>query len=124
MTLHPAAFASESLLSAEWQYSNITGEAFGILHGLKEVHNYCFAKEVHVMSDHKMLVAIVNKGDTSLSQWLQCIRLCIHQYGLQILYKSGPEFYGADRLSHNNYAEKRDQEIMGRMLTYIPLIQQ
>ena len=34
VNLHPIVFASKSLLSAEWQYSNIEREALWILHGL------------------------------------------------------------------------------------------
>ena len=59
--LHPIAFASKSLRGAEHRYSNIEREAQGILHGLEKIHNYCFAREVHVITDHKLLVAIFKK---------------------------------------------------------------
>ena len=51
--LCPIPFANKSLSCAEWQYSNIEQEAFGILHGLEKFHHYCFAKEVNIIKDHK-----------------------------------------------------------------------
>ena len=62
------AFTSKSLSSAEWQYSNIERETLGILHGLRRFHHYCFAREVHVLTDDKPLVAIINPEDVALSQ--------------------------------------------------------
>ena len=44
-TLHPVAFTSKSLFSAEWCYSNKEREALGILYSLEKFHHYCFAKE-------------------------------------------------------------------------------
>ena len=44
--LRPITFASKSLTSGEQRYSNIEGEALGILHGLKTFHHYCFVREV------------------------------------------------------------------------------
>ena len=88
-------------------------EALGILHGVEKFHHHCIAKEVYIITDHKPLVAMVNKDVATLSQWLQCIMLCIHQYSVYILYRPGPELYIADWLSNKNHAENRDQKIMG-----------
>ena len=91
--LHPIAFASKCLTGAEHRYSNMEREALGILHGLKKFHHYCFAKEVHIIIDHKPLVAIFKKDVAMLSQCIQHILLNIHQYRVQILYKPGPEIF-------------------------------
>ena len=61
VTLHPILPANRSLLGAEWQYSNIKWEAFGILPGLEKFYCYCFGKDVCVIMDHKPLVMIINK---------------------------------------------------------------
>ena len=50
------AFASKSLTSAEQRYIKIERQAMGILHGLKKIHLYCFAREVSIITDHKPLV--------------------------------------------------------------------
>ena len=96
-----------------WQYSNTKGEALGILHGLEKYHHYYFVREVHVITDHKLLVTIISKDVTMLSQWLQHIMLYIHQYIVQILYKTGPRLFKRDWLSHHSYVENQDQGIPG-----------
>ena len=59
--LQSIALASKSLTSAECRYSNIQREALGILHGLDKFHNYCFVRDVNVITNHKLLVAKFNK---------------------------------------------------------------
>ena len=66
--MHPIAFASKSLTAAEHRYSNIEREVLGILHGLKKLHHYCFARDVNVITDHKPLVVIFQKDIATLSQ--------------------------------------------------------
>ena len=56
-------------------------------------------------------MAILNKDDVTLSQWLQHILLQILQYQECIIYKYGPDLHITDWLSHNNYEENKDQEI-------------
>ena len=51
--LCPTVFGSKSLTGTEHRYSNTEREALGILHGLEKFHHYCFAKEVHVITDPK-----------------------------------------------------------------------
>ena len=48
-------------------------------------HYYCFAKEVYIITDHKLLVAMISKDVAMLLQWLQSIMLFIHQYTIHIL---------------------------------------
>ena len=55
---------------------------------------------------------MVNKDVATLSQWLQCFMMCIHQYSVHIFYKAGPELYIVDWLPYHNHAENRDQEIL------------
>ena len=64
--LCPIAFASKILTGTEHRYSNIEKDPLGILHGLKKFHHYCFAREVHIITDHKPLVAIFKKDMATL----------------------------------------------------------
>ena len=105
--LHPISFVSKSLMGTECRYSNIKCEALGILHGLEEFHQYCFGREVLMITDHKPLVSMFKKDVATLSQCIQCILLKIHQYRVQIIYKPGPEIFVADWLSRHNLAEGR-----------------
>ena len=69
--LRPITFASKRLSHAEKRYNNIERETLGILHGLEKFHQYCFAREMSIITDHKPLVAIFKKDVTALSQRLQ-----------------------------------------------------
>ena len=64
-----------------------------------------------VITDHKPLVAMFKKDMATLLQHIQCIMLKIHQYRVQILYKSGPEIFIADWLTRNNHVEGKDKPI-------------
>ena len=70
-------------------------------------------REVCIITNHKSLVAILNRNVAMLSQNLQCIILRIQQDRVHINYKPGPVLYIVDWLFHNNHAENRDQEIAG-----------
>ena len=59
--LRPIAFVGKSLSSTEKRYSHIERVALGILHGLEKFHHYCFAREVSIITDHTLLVAIFTK---------------------------------------------------------------
>ena len=120
--LHPIAFASKSLTGAEQRYSNIKCEALGILHGLEIFHHYCFGREVLVITDHKLLISIFKKDVATLSQWIQCILLKIHQYRVQIIYKPIPDIFIADWLSRHNHTEGKDHLTKG-MEVWVDIIQ-
>ena len=64
--------------NSESLYSNIEREALGILYGLEKFHHYCFAHEISIIRDHKLLVAIFKKDEASFSHIVQRILLCIH----------------------------------------------
>ena len=65
------------------------------------------------MTDQKALVVMVSNDTATLSQWLQCIMLHIHQISMCILYKPSANLYIADWLSQHNHTENRDQDIAG-----------
>ena len=81
------------------------------MHGFKTFHHYYFAKGIHLLTNHKPLAALVSKDVATLSQWLQSIMLCIHQYSMCVLYKLGPKPYIADCLPQHNHADNKHQEI-------------
>ena len=91
--LCPIAFANKSLIGAGHRYSNIEKKALGILHGLKKFHHYCFAREEHIITNHKPLVSIFKKDEAMQSQCIQHILLKIHQYRVQILYEPVREIF-------------------------------
>ena len=82
--LCPIVFASKSITGAEQRYSNIEREALGILHGLAKFHQYCFGREVLVITYHKLLVSIFKKDVATLSQRIQCILLKYTSIGFKL----------------------------------------
>ena len=55
----PLAFVNKSLFSVVQQYRNIEREEPRIWHGLEKFHHHCFAHELHVITDHKLFVAMM-----------------------------------------------------------------
>ena len=109
VVLQQMAFASKSLSSAETCYSNIERETLGILHDLENFHHYCFTHKVNVITNHKLLVAILKKNVAS--QWHRLQRvLQVHHYSIRILYKLQPQLFIAYLLSRHNHKTNRDEE--------------
>ena len=90
--LHLIAFASISLTGTEHRYGNIEREALGILHGLEKFHHYCFAREVHIITDHKPLVAIFRKDVATLSQHIQHMLLKFINIGSKFFTHPGQKY--------------------------------
>ena len=109
----PIAFASKCLMGTEHCYSNIKCKALGILYGLEKFHDYCFSREVLMITDQKPLVSMFKKDVVTLSQCIEHILLKIHQYRVQIIYKPGPEIFIADWLLRHNHMEGKDKSIKG-----------
>ena len=96
---------------------------FGILHGLENLYHYCFAHEVHVITDHKHLLATMGKDVATLSQHLQSIILCINENKLCILHKPVPKLFTADWLPWHDPAKKKKKRTKiswGKFLTLLP----
>ena len=68
-------------------------------------------------TDNKLLVEILKKDVGSLSQSLQGILLCIHQYGIRVLYTPGPQLFLIDWLSRDNHETHKEKEIPQMNLT-------
>ena len=62
------------MTGAEQRYSNIKCEALGI-QGLEKFHHYCFSREVLVITDHKLPIAMFKKDVATMSQHIQQILL-------------------------------------------------
>ena len=67
----------------------------------------------------------IQENMATLSQRLQWVLLCIHQYKINILYKPGLQLHIADWLSRFNHNENKDEGIWyehqyNYKCTYIP----
>ena len=57
----PIAYASRSLTETECRYAQIEKELLAIVFGVEGFHQYIYAKEVTVETDHRPLVSIISK---------------------------------------------------------------
>ena len=94
--LLPIASTSKSLTIAETHYSNIKMEALCMFYGIENILHYCFAYDVCMVTDHKLLVATFKKDVASLSERLQRNLLPVHQPNIRTLCKPGPQVFIAD----------------------------
>ena len=94
--LCPFMFANKSLTCAEHKYSNIEREGPRHPAWAQKISSLLFCQGVHIITDHKPLVAIFKKDVATLLQCRQHILLKMYQYRVQILYKPGPEISIAD----------------------------
>ena len=114
--LRPIVFVSKNLSNPDKRCSNIEREGLGIT---EEVHQYCFAREVGITTNHKLLLAIFKKDVVSLSQRIQLILLRLHQYRVIIIYNPGPDLLIADWLSRQNHRKNKDAEIPDMLLNIV-----
>ena len=108
--LRPTAFESKSLSSAERRYSNIKRGAIHV-HGPKKFHHYCFVREMSIITDYKLLVAIFKKDVAMLSQGIKKNSSQNAPVQSKIICKPGPDLFIAEWLSRKNHKENKNEEI-------------
>ena len=84
-TLIPTAFASKTL-------STMGKEVIGIILVLEKFYQYCFAREVSIIIDHKQPVTTFKNHIVTLPTHL----VRIHQYRIRILYKLRTDLFMTD----------------------------
>lgn len=96
----PVAFYSRSLNDAEQRYAQIEKEMLSIVFACKKFHNYVYGRQFLVETDHKPLVAIMEKPLCGIpSARLQRLRIKLLPYNLTLHYLPGKYMYIADVLS-------------------------
>ena len=76
----PVPYASRTLIEAEKRYAQIEKEMLAVAFGLEEFHHYPFGRQVHVMTDHKALMAITKKPLSNAPKRLQNLLLRAQKY--------------------------------------------
>ena len=95
--LHPIAFASRSLNSAERNYSPTDREALAIVWSLEHFNTYCEGHKYTALTDHAALRYLFNNKDKTARMHRMVARLS--PYELALYYKPGPQNHAADLLS-------------------------
>ena len=107
----PVAYSSRSLTDTEKEYAQIEKEMLAIVHAIKKFHLYIYGRRFTVMTDHKPLLAIMQKPISKIyNHRLQRLKLKIIKYDFQIRHAPGKEMHIADLLSRNylDVAEPED----------------
>ena len=58
-SVHPTAYASCTLSSAEKKYAKVEKEALSLIFGVNKFHQFLFGKHYTLVTDHKPLTAIL-----------------------------------------------------------------
>lgn len=95
----PVAYRSRSLTQAERNYSNIERELLAIVWGCEVMHNFIYGQHITIQTDHKPLVAIMNKPMCKVSPRLRRLTFKLYGYSFDIQYLPGSKMIIADTLS-------------------------
>jgi hypothetical protein len=95
----PVYYASKALTDSQINQPQITKELLAIWFGLTKFHEFVFAREVTVETDHKSLLPLFKKPLNKAPARLQRIMLAIQRYNFNVIYKPGRELIVADALS-------------------------
>ena len=67
-TERPIGYASRTLTSAERNYSQLEKEGLACIFGIKKFHLYSFGHHFELVTDHKPLLALLNKHHSTSPQ--------------------------------------------------------
>ena len=98
----PVAYASRTLSASERNYSQIEKEVLSLIYGLRKFHQYLYARNFTIITDHKPLLAILGPkkniptlAAARMQRW--ALLLSAYQYNLE--YRSTTAHANADGLS-------------------------
>ena len=98
----PIAYASRTLNSSERNYAQVEKEALSLIFGVKRFHQYIYAREFTLVTDHKPLTTILGSKNTIPSlaaARLQRWALLLAGYSYSITFKPTSTHSNADGLS-------------------------
>ena len=96
----------KSLNATEHRYANNECELLAVLTGLKRFHYYASGRTIHVITDSKSLVNIMQRNLAEIPARLQRIVCQMHQYDMVLHYRKGESLLLSDYLSRNPEYEK------------------
>lgn len=97
----PISFYSRAYTECQKRWAPIEKELFAICASLEKYHQFVYGRKIVVQTDHKPLIAIVNKDINKISARLQRMVLKLLKYDLDVQYVPGPKMFIADYLSRN-----------------------
>ena len=110
---HPVCYASRVLRPPEVSYYTTEKECLSLVEWIKYWRPYIYGRPFTAITDHKALLWVFKKRDTSdrLMRWT----LALQDHDITIIHKSGKTHTDADRMSRvpihfkrHNYSEGKD----------------
>ena len=101
-TEKPIAFASQSLSEAEKKYPQIGKEGLACVFGVKKFHTYLYGHTFSLITDHKLLITLLNKKKTippQASGRIQRCALTLSACKYKIRYRSTEQHSNVDAMS-------------------------
>ena len=98
----PIAYASCTLSSAEWNYSQIEKEGLAIVCAVKKFHQYLYGRHFTIFSDHKPLLGLLSESSPIPSMTaarIQCWALLLSSYNYKLRYQKGTANANIDGMS-------------------------
>lgn len=97
----PLSFYSRCYTECQQRWAPIEKELFGICAAMDKYHQFVYGRHIIIETDHKPLVAIMNKDINKISARLQRMVLKLLKYEFEIRYVPGSKMYIADYLSRH-----------------------
>ncbi|KAL4127163.1 hypothetical protein QTP88_011361 [Uroleucon formosanum] len=96
----PVCFKSKSLSETEINYGQVDKEFLSVLFACKVFHHYIYGRRVTVQTDHLPLISIMKKNINDIpSKRLQCIKVKLSRYDINLIHVPGKKMFIADALS-------------------------
>ena len=116
--LHPIAYVSKTLNTAQQNYSTTKKEALALTYALEQFRHIILMFEVHVYTDHKPLLGALQKPtkDECLTRW----SLLVQEYAIKLHYLEGKKNIFADTLSRlpdiNNNSKNLTEQLSNKLI--------
>lgn len=106
----PVYYISKALTDNQKNWAQIEKEMFAITYACLRFHQFIYAKQITVETDHKPLVSIVKKPLNSCPLRLQRMLIQIQPYTIKLIYKPGTQLPIADALSRAHDINKNTKD--------------
>ncbi|CAI5638743.1 unnamed protein product [Oreochromis niloticus] len=90
----PVAYASRAMTETESRYAQIEKETLGLVFGFEKFHTYVYGLPTFVAeTDHKPLIAIIEKNLSEMSPRIQRLMMKLQRYDFNLIYTPDPAMY-------------------------------
>ena len=102
--LHPIAYASKTLNSAQRNYDTTDREALALVWALEHFNTFVEGHNYTIITDHRALETIMTKRNSEMGKYKKFERYALRlaPYNIKVMYSKGSENHAADLLSRQH----------------------